>query len=315
MAKTKWITGCFVLITFTLQAQFNYSGIFQKTKIPHEYADNITWKELQQRQAQVDTAGYELVDVEVAKDANKVNKYWAIWAKTRQHSVLAEVVGWDSLIQKRRDMAKEGFVLTELEGQAGPNNVFVFTCAWAPGKIVHKVWQLDSWIGLTKKTEEMAKDNLYLVDVEAVPFPDGTMPYIALYHYGKQTDQTFLYEASDLTTFNTERARRNKSGYRLIDYEQYEHGEREYYVGIFQKASFDDSFRVSLDEQGFQKLRTEKANNESVYLTDIEVTRIKNSKIIQQKKKNAKVQTAGAPVKKTTPPKTIDNSKGKTEVE
>jgi len=303
-----------VLFAFTVQAQFNYSGIFQKTNIAHEYADNVTWSELQQRQMQMDTAGYELTDVELAKDG-KANKYWAIWAKTKQHSVLAEVAGWDSLVQKRRDMAKEGLVLTELEGQAGPNNVFLFTGVWTPGKTAHKVWKLDSWAGLVKKNEEMAKDNLYLVDVEAVPFPDGTMPYIALYHYGKQTDQTYLFEASDLTTFNTERARRTKSGYRLLDYEQFEHGEREYYVGIYKKGTFDDSLRASLDEQGFQKLRTERAKSESIWLTDIEITRIKTSKVIPAKKKPGNVQKAGVPAPKSSSPKTIEKEKVKLEVE
>ena len=303
-----------MLFAFTVQAQFNYSGIFQKTDIAHEYADNVTWSELQQRQMQMDTAGYELTDVELAKDG-KANKYWAIWAKTKQHSVLAEVAGWDSRVQKRRDMAKEGLVLTELEGQAGPNNVFLFTGVWTPGKTAHKVWKLDSWAGLVKKNEEMAKDNLYLVDVEAVPFPDGTMPYIALYHYGKQTDQTYLFEASDLTTFNTERARRTKSGYRLLDYEQFEHGEREYYVGIYKKGTFDDSLRASLDEQGFQKLRTERAKSESIWLTDIEITRIKTSKVIPAKKKPGNVQKAGVPAPKSSSPKTIEKEKVKLEVE
>jgi len=303
MATSRWITACFVLFAITVQAQFTYSGISQKTDIEHEYADNLTWSELQQRQAEVDTAGYQLIDVEVVKD-NKINKYWAIWAKTKQHSVLAEVAGWDSLVQKRRDMAKDGFVLTELEGQAGPNNVFLFTAVWAPGKTAHKVWKLDSWAGLVKKNEEMAKDNLYLVDVEAVPFPDGTMPYLALYHYGKQTDQTYLFEASDLTTFNTERARRNKSGFRLLDFEQFEHGEREYYVGIYKKSAFDESLRASLDEQGFQKLRSERAKNESIYVTDIEIGRVKTSKVIPAKKKLGTVQQAGAPPAKKAPPKT-----------
>ncbi len=314
MATTRWITACFVLFAGTVQAQFNYSGIFQKTDITHEYADNVTWSELQQRQAQVDTAGYELIDLELAKDG-KVNKYWAIWAKTKQHSVLAEVAGWDSLVQKRRDMAKEDMVLTELEVQAGPNNVLLFTGVWTPGKTAHKVWKLDSWTGLVKKNEEMAKDNLYLVDVETVALPDGTMPYIALYHYGKQTDQTYLFEASDLTTFNTERARRSKSGYRLLDYEQFEHGERNYYVGIYKKGTFDDSLRASLDEQGFQKLRTERARNESIYLTDIEITRIKKSTVIVPKKKPTKVQKAGAPAPANAPPKTVEKSKVKVEVE
>ncbi|NUO01104.1 MAG: hypothetical protein HUU01_10875 [Saprospiraceae bacterium] len=314
MANTRWITACFALFTFTVQAQFNYSGIFQKTDIPHEYADNLTWSELQQRHMQMDTAGYQLTDVELAKDNNKINKYWAIWAKTKQHSVLATVAGWDSLVQKRRDMAKEGFVLTELEGQAGPNNVFLFTGVWTTGKTAHKAWKLDSWAGLVKKNEEMAKDNFFLVDVDATPFPDGTMPYVALYHYGQQPDQTFLFEASDLTTFNTERARRHKSGYRLLDYEQFEHGEREYYVGIYKKGTFDDSLRAGLDEQGFQKLRTERAKNESIYLTDIEITRIKTSKVIQTKKKPSNsIQKAGVPVPKNSPPKTV--IKDKVEVE
>ena len=312
MTTTRWITACFVLCAFTVQAQFNYSGIFQKTDIAHEYADNVSWSELQQRQVEMDTAGFQLMDVELVKEA-KIDRYWAIWAKTNQKSVLAEVVGWDSLVQKRRDMAKAGFVLTELEGRAGPNNVFLFTGVWAPGKTVHKVWKLDSWAGLVKKNEEMAKENLYLVDVEAAPFPDGTMPYIALYHYGKQTDQTFLFETSDLTTFNTERARRNKSGYRLMDYEQFEHGEREYYVGIYKKGTFDDSLRASLDEQGFQKLRSERAGNESIYLTDIEITRVKTSKVVPAKKKSASLQKAGAPASKTAPPKTV--LKQKIEVE
>lgn len=313
MTTTRWITACFVLFTFTVQAQFQYSGIFQKTDIAHEYADNVTWAELQQRQMQMDTAGFQLTDIELAKDNNKVNKYWAVWAKTKQHSVLAEVAGWDSLVQKRRDMAKAGFVLNDLEGQAGPNNVFLFTCVWSPGKTVHKAWQLDSWESLILKNEEMAKDNLYLVDIEAVPFPDGTMPYIALYHYGKQNDQTYLFEASDLTTFNTERARRNKSGYRLFDYEQFEHGEREYYVGIYKKGTFDDSLRANLDEQGFQKLRNERAKTDSIYLTDVEINRIKNSKVIQAKKKPGTLQKAGAPAPKNAPPKTV--LKQKVEVE
>lgn len=308
MTLTKWMTACLVLLSFSLQAQFNYGGIFQKTEIEHQYADGITWKELLKQQAKMDSTGFQLADVELMKDAG-ANKYWAIWAKTGQHSVLAEVAGWDSLVQKRRDMAKEGFVLTELEGQAGPNNVFLFTGVWTVGKTSHKAWKLDSWEGLVKKNEEMAKDNFYLVDVEAVPFPDGTMPYIALYHVGKQTAQTFLYEAADLTTFNTDRVRRGKSGYRLIDFERFEHGEREYFVGIYQKANFDDSLRAGLDEEGFQKLRTERAKNEGIYLTDIEIMRNKTTKLIPAKKNLGKNRTAaGSPKMENAPPKTATKS-------
>ncbi len=98
-----------------------------------------------------------------------------------------------------------------------------------------------------------------------------------------------------------------------MDYEQFEHGEREYYVGIYKKGTFDDSLRASLDEQGFQKLRSERAGNESIYLTDIEITRVKTSKVVPAKKKSASLQKAGAPASKTAPPKTV--LKQKIEVE
>lgn len=253
----------------TLHTQVLFSGILQQSEAGFEYGENLSWETLQATHAEYSAKGYRLSDIESAL-VNGERRYWAVFMKSDISDSLIQVLGWAEFIKKRREMAAAGYQITDLEAHAVSEEDFVITGTWRKGKTVNKVWKVDTKEGLVQKTEEMAKDKFYLIGIEPFTTPGQITKFLAIYEFSAVPALKHLYFSDDLKTFNTDLLQRIKSGYRPIDFEQYDDQGKAYYLGVYRKGAYEARILQGLEEESF-KAHWEVAEKEGLRLTSFQL--------------------------------------------
>lgn len=259
-----------VLLSLPVFSQSVYSGVFQVTEAELVYGEGLSWEAFGIKNDSLSKKGFRLIDLET-HNHNKNRSFWGIWTKSDQGTVIKSEFGWANFVKRKRAMAKDSFLMTEVEAYAVSNDEHYYIGVWSKKDNPHKVWKLDSREGLAKKTEEMARQDFFLIDVEAFPTPNKTLIFLALYHKGKvTTPRNYVYNSSDLTTFKTSVLQREKSGFRMIDFERFEEKGQRWYLGVFEKGDYKTTLlngQESIDFNG----RWEILEEEGLRLTDIEM--------------------------------------------
>jgi hypothetical protein len=182
-------------------------------------------------------------------------------------------------------MASQGYTLQDIEHYVDKKQTDHFVGLWHPGETTHKVWKFDSWRGLEKKVANHEEENLYMVDLEATRLEDGTFVFLCIFHKGGIGGKTYINRTTDFTEFNLDRLRRRKSGYRMIDFEQYDDNGQTWYTAIYRKGEGRESLRTKLDQELLESTTKELRTVEGLQLIDLEVLPEKASLRIPEKEK------------------------------
>jgi hypothetical protein len=250
--------------------QSTISGIFQLSEAELIYKEGLNWQSFVNTNDSLARNGYRLTDLETIIEGKK-RSFWGIWIKSDQPSVLESVYGWPNFVKKKREMAADSFLLTEVEAYAVSNEEHYYIGVWTKSDVKHKVWKFDSREGLAKKTEEMARQDFFVMDVEAFPTPNKTLIFLALYHKGKvTTPRNYVYTTNDLKAFQTSLMQREKSGFRLFDIERFEEKGQRWYLALFEKGDYKTIRLSSLQPMDFMG-RWEILEEEGLLLMDIEL--------------------------------------------
>ena len=263
------VVGFFIFTT--LFSQSTVSGVFQLSEAERLYDGNLDWDAFKTKNDSMNRIGYRLTDLETAKEENS-RKYWGIWIKSEEKAILESVQGWRNFIKKKRQMAADSFLMTEVEAYAVSNEEHFYIGVWVKSDIKHKVWKLDSRDGVIQKTEEMERQDFFIKDVEAFILPNKTVVFLALFHKGKvTTPRNYVYIKDDLKVFKTNVLQRSKSGFRIIDYEHFDEKGKLWYLGIFEKGDYKTVLLTKQDAHTFDG-KWEIMEKEGLQLTDREVS-------------------------------------------
>lgn len=254
MRKIQSLAAALLCLLFTSNtySQQAFSGVFHQIKDSVQLVKDLNWEAFQQKNTALKSDGFQLIDIESTEDEGK-RSYHGLWRADTTASVIHPVPGWDSLVQMKRKMVKKGYLMTDIEAYPGEDGRFHFLCVWRAEKTWHKVWKLDSWEGVQKKNKEMVDKYLYLRDVEAVEGGTDGTKFLVIYHQGDRERKGWAhtFKTNDLKTFTTDLIRRQKSGYRMIDFETYTLDDKPVYLAVYRKGSNEDAWRQNLDGESF----------------------------------------------------------------
>lgn len=239
---------CMLALTLAgsmLHAQ-RISGIFRPTDAKMEYLEQLSWESFVQEDRRLNAEGYRLTNIETTGQGDD-RSYWGIYTESSLRDTLIKVTSWGDFVKAKRSMAAAGFLLSNVQAYAISETDAHFIGVWYRNDTdtPHKIWKLDSPESLNAKTEDMAKQQFYLQEVEVFLTPSGTANYLAIYHYSPIPVRNYVQIYTDDAVFTKDRSQRERSKVRLVDYEHFNAKEANYQLGVYQPGTYDN--RVLLD--------------------------------------------------------------------
>lgn len=235
----------------SLNAQTYVSGIFQRTDAALEYVEGLDWEQFNLHNRRLNQQGYRLIDLETS-GLGRDRTFWGIYTRSSQTDTIARSLGWSEFVKMKRKMAARGYVLTDVTAYAHNETDTDYIGVWQEGKTLHKIWKLDSQEGLQQRTDEMVRDNYFLVGVKVVTTPAGLTQYLALYHHHPLPERNYVYITDDPREFSTDWLQRMKSNMRLIDYDRYDENGRTWYLGVYQSGQYEHLLLRDMDKLTFE---------------------------------------------------------------
>jgi hypothetical protein len=263
------LTALLLGIGHLVMAQQIFSGVFQQTEAQMVYADKLTASALEGKIKEWNNEGFRPTDIE-SKLIDGERYYWLIGTKSGLKSRIEQVDSWKDFVKLKRDMVKDGYVITDVEAYALNEIDQHYIGIWHQGDTKHKIWKLDSVEGIEMKTEEMGKGNYYPVNIEVFQTPAKTTGYLVSYYYGPVSSQTYIFASNDPKEFSTDLLQRTKSGYRLIDYQSYPVNDEINYLCIYQRGDYETKLVRNLDRSEFDGL-WEMQEKEGLHLVNVHV--------------------------------------------
>lgn len=250
-------------------SQFSFSGIFNETAEQNfQYLENGSWEELQFNHASNQEKGLQLIDLETTIHENQ-RTYWAIWQTAPEESIFESVNGWTAMVQQKRQKAKDGYLMTDIESYVNADGEAQYLVSWKKKEQYHKMWKLESWDGVLLKLAAMQKQGLYLVDLEAIKQPDQSFQYLCVFHKNLNDRRSYAVYHKDFNSFAHDKSDRNKSGYYLTDFEAVAIDGETHLFGIYLDGNQEDGLRYQLDKTSLQAYGNYLGEN--FHLTDIEI--------------------------------------------
>ncbi len=247
----------FLLVTLAIltitaaEAQTFVSGIFQQTDARLEYIEGVSWEDFLTQNSDYNSKGYRLIDIETS-GISRDRIYWGIYAESGVSDSIITTMGWTNLVKTKREMAKKGFVLSDITGFAVNENDFQYIGVWRKGDTPHKIWKLESGSTLELRTNEMALQNYYLTGVKAINTPAGSVQYLAIYHFNPAPRRNYVYFTNDPREFNTDWLQRMKSNIRLIDYDRFQENGETVYLGVYQAGEYQHLLLRDMEKLTFE---------------------------------------------------------------
>lgn len=264
------ITFLFTYIFGQLNAQ-QFSAIFRASDAKMEYAEALPWESFVIKADNFSQQGYRLTNIETT-GKGKDRKYWGVFTESALKDTLVKVTNWPDFVKAKRAMAKAGYLLAVVQAYAISETDAHYLGVWyKDGKDTpHKIWKLDSSESLTQKTEEMAKIQYYIQEVETFLSPSGTATYLAIYHYSPIPVRNYVAVQTDSKTFTTDLWQRTQSNVRLIDFEHFDAKDGAYYLGVYQPGTYEAQFISKLEQASFNG-KWEQLEKENLQLVSWEI--------------------------------------------
>ncbi len=258
------------LFSSAMMAQAAFSTLYKTGDTPTELALGLSWEAFQQRHEELSGQGFTLSDLETEQIEGE-RQFFGMWKKRGQaaQAVVELVPGWDSLVVRKRAMAKAAYVMQDIEAFTADETEY-YLVSWLPGDTPHKVRKLSSWQGLLNDHEELGLRSLHMIDLEGFEAPDGNTYYLALYHRRGPDAKTYLFRSPDPAAFDTDKIYRNKSRHFLFDFELFEKREMRFFFGLYQEALPGDTLLESWEEVGLREQMAEQ-EKEGMELYDLDV--------------------------------------------
>jgi hypothetical protein len=124
-----------------------------------------------------------------------------------------------------------------------------YTGVWENGGGNHYLWVGSDWDGFVDKWEELAGQNLRLVDLETY-VEGGQRKYAGVWRAG--TDGYFLWAGVDWKSFDNKWKELSRLNLRLIDIETYTEGGRRLYAGVWRSGNDGHYLWVGADWKTFE---------------------------------------------------------------
>ncbi|MEL6656659.1 MAG: hypothetical protein AAFP77_24780 [Bacteroidota bacterium] len=233
------------MLALTLAGTFLYaqriSGIFRTTDAQMEYLEQLDWETFVQEDERLNSEGYRLTNIETTGQGAE-RTYWGIYTESSLRDTLIKTNSWVNFVKAKRAMASAGFLLSNVQAYAISETDAHFVGVWYKNDTdtPHKIWKLDSPESLNAKTEDMAKQQFYLQEVEVFLTPSGTANYLAIYHYSPIPVRNYVQIYTEEEVFDKDRQQRQRSKIRLVDYERYNAKEADYQLGVYQPGTYDN---------------------------------------------------------------------------
>ncbi len=230
------------LLCTSLSAQ-QMSGIFRGSDAAMEYAEQLNWEEFVANNNSLNAKGFRLTNIETTGQGED-RRYWGIYTESSLPDTLIKTNSWADFVKAKRAMAAAGFLLSNVQAYAISELDAHYIGVWYKNETdtPHKIWKLDSPESLRTRTEDMAKQQFYLQEVEVYLTPSGTANYLAIYHYSLIPVRNYVYINSDEDTFNKDLWQRQRSKVRLVDFERFNAKEGSYFLGVYQPGTYDSQF-------------------------------------------------------------------------
>ena len=217
--------------------------------------------------------GYYFTDLEFTGESDQ-KSYWSIITKGAVSQKFHRESDWKSMVAYHQAGEKDGWMLADIEAQIGRDGAAQFVGVWKEGKAKQQLWKLSSWGGVRKLTDDLEAKHLYLQDLEIVKDPAGKTSFILLFEQSISDRRTHLVVHADTRTYLEDRLARNKSGYRIIDFESFTDKDKTFLVSVFVKGEGQEKLRNNLNTTELESVTGQMATN-GLQLTDLEVlTRI-----------------------------------------
>lgn len=222
------------------------SGIFRPSDAKMEYLEQLEWENFVQEDKRLNNEGYRLTNIETSGQGDE-RRYWGIYTESSLRDTLIKTTSWPDFVKAKRSMAAAGFLLSNVQAYAISETDAHFIGVWYRNDTdtPHKIWKLDSPESLRAKTEDMAKQQFYLQEVEVFLNPSGTANYLAIYHYSPIPVRNYVQINSDEAVFQKNKQQRERSKIRLVDYERYNAKEANYQLGVYQPGTYES--RIIID--------------------------------------------------------------------
>ena len=259
---------CLCIYTASLAAQ-QFSGIFTASDAKLVYHANLSWDEWLRTDSLMGLQNHRIQDLATAGiGANR--RYWSIYTPSSQRDTVVVCLGWDDMVQAKRNLAAAGWLLYHLTAYALSESDYRVIGVWRQGDTAHKIWKIDSREGLSQKTEEMARQQFYLQQVEVFTTPGGTPVYLPLYHYSPLPVRNYLFYSDDPAVFNTDWLRRQNSGVRILKFSRFTDQGRSWLMGVYAPGQYPHALLQQQPQAEFND-RWERFESEGLQLVDWEV--------------------------------------------
>ncbi len=235
----------------TTQAQ-QISGIFRHSDADFEYLEQLDWASFLSQGKVLNNKGFRLINLETTGVGND-RRYWGIYTESSLKDTIIKTESWPDFVKAKRSMAAAGYLLSHVQAYSLSAIDAHFIGIWYKDETEtpHKIWKLDSPESIRQRTEDMAKKQFYLQEVEVFLDPSGAATYLGLYHYSSLPVRNYIYITDTEENFKEDYHNRFQSKIRLVDYEQFNAKEGAYFLGVYQPGTYDHQFVNNFSRHDF----------------------------------------------------------------
>lgn len=260
----------FILVFSQVGAQ-KISGIFMPTEAAMAYSTIQGWDNFLADHDQKNTQGLRLIDLESSRVGGDQRVYYGVYTESGLRDTVLMALGWRDFVKLKRSMNAAGYTMDDVHAFALNERDFQYIGVWVKEETPHKIARLSSRVGIEKQVQEMGERRYKLKRVHVINTPDGEPEYIALFHYSAVQEYNFLYYTKDIADFRKDLEERRVSNVRLVDYASFTENEERFYLGVYQRGSYDYAFERHDEKQAFDQVAQKLKQDRGLSLMNMNV--------------------------------------------
>ena len=233
--------------TLCLPAQYLVSGVLENTKKEIKWVQSDDWNTFQTNIQQLNKSGYHIEDFEM-HGQSKQKTFFASCSKSDQPQRIIEATEWVTFVSLVKANAEEGWKLNDIEASAHNDGSAHFVGILTLSKKEQQLWKMKSLSSAFQLEKAMQQKQLFLKDIEVVKGLEGQY-FLLSFEKGLTPERTHFVAHVQPDRFLQDRLQRQKSGYRLTDFEQFQEGQRQIWLGVFEKGTFNGKLHVQIPIQ------------------------------------------------------------------
>ena len=223
----------------TLNAQlsdsYKFAGVWEQGTDGYALWGGANWTNFLSKWNEYADQNLRLVDIETYEE-NCQRYYNGVWRSGTDGYYLWAGVDWTSFVDKWNELAAQNLRLIDFETYLDNNGSRKYIGVWRSGTDGYYLWAGVDWTSFVDKWNELAAQNLRLIDIETYVNANGERRYTGVWRSG--TDGYYLWAGVNWTNFVDKWTELAGQNLRLIDMETYENanGERKY-TGVWRSGT------------------------------------------------------------------------------